>query len=81
MRFDVYLDYYENVNPLRRLHSIFISRSSVMTGEIFFAAMDKMVQLVKFQMIRYNKIQLDHIFKSFMTTDSFSNSIFVLNSP
>ena len=48
-------------------------------GHIFFSAMDKMVKIVKFDMVRYIKIHLDHIFKCFMTFDSFFGYIIGLN--
>ena len=40
-------------------------------GQIFFSAMDKVAKIAKFDMVRYIKIHLDHIFIGFMAFDSF----------
>ena len=40
-------------------------------GQIFFSAIDKMVRIAKSNMVIYIKIHLDHVFKCFMTFNSF----------
>ena len=39
--------------------------------QVLFSAMDKMVKIAKFYMVRYVKIHLNHIFKCFIRFDSF----------